>query len=274
MNGTLIIYDADSDGFGCAYAAWKRIGDKADYLEVGHGTKYIPSAARAGYEIVYICDLSFSKEEVKRLREHTGEVIVIDHHESSREWLEELGYTVDTDRAACVQVWEHFHKKEAPLILQYVADRDVWAWKLYGSEHVNNVIFLTDKTFEAWDDLSNRLGEFAGYDVRHEGELISKYREKLVDWIVEYHDVIECYIDAENSKLGMVPVVCSPILHSEVGHRLLNMYPDAPFVMTYVDEPSGYTKWSMRSEDHRTDVGAIAKARGGGGHRNAAGYRT
>ncbi len=266
----LVIYDADADGFGCAYAAWRRFKHRADYVEIGHGTNNIPEIAYDGYDIVYVCDLSFPKDQLENLREQTN-VMVIDHHESVRPMLESLGYTVDTNRAACVQVWEHFFPDEpAPQILQYVADRDVWKWELEASDEVNNLIFLTDKTFDQWDYLNMRLHENF-WEVATIGEYISEYREKIVNWIVKY--VTKETVVFDGVTYWDIPTVCSPILHSEVGHRLLNMYPYALFVQTYVDEPGGTRKWSLRSEDHRLDVGKLAQSVGGGGHRNAAGYR-
>ena len=68
-----------------------------------------------------------------------------------------------------------------------------------------------------------------------------------------------------------VPMVNATTLISEIGHALLIAYPKAPFVVMYQDIP-GKRVFSLRSEDSRMDVSEVAKARGGGGHRNAAGY--
>jgi nanoRNase/pAp phosphatase (c-di-AMP/oligoRNAs hydrolase) len=57
-----------------------------------------------------------------------------------------------------------------------------------------------------------------------------------------------------------------------VGHALLDKFPGAPFAATFVIRADGFMQWSLRSEDSREDVSAIAKANGGGGHRNAAGF--
>lgn len=262
---TLVIYDADADGFGSAWAAWKALGDSADYVEIGHGTKELPLYVFE-YDRVYILDLSFPRDELLDLRECTN-LTVIDHHESAAAMLEELGVSrfvpVDTTRAACVQVWEHFFPEKAtPLMLQYIADRDVWAWELPHSDEINAVIFTGDKDFEKWDKFNTHL-ETAFDEVLLIGSALLEYREKMVDQIVanHYHD------------LAGIPVVHANVLHSEVGHRLLDTYPDAPYVMTYMDNVESNTrKFSLRSEDHRMDVGEIAKEFGGGGHRNAAGY--
>lgn len=60
-------------------------------------------------------------------------------------------------------------------------------------------------------------------------------------------------------------------LTSDVCSKLYKTYPDVPFVACISSDGS----WSLRSDrdGNNTDVGAIAKALGGGGHHNAAGFR-
>ena len=70
-----------------------------------------------------------------------------------------------------------------------------------------------------------------------------------------------------------VPVAsCSYDFVSEAAHELLNRNPDAPFAACIVRSHDG-TTYSLRSMDDRMDVSEIAKSYGGGGHRNAAGFR-
>lgn len=61
---------------------------------------------------------------------------------------------------------------------------------------------------------------------------------------------------------------------SEIGNDLYNKYPDVDFsaVFTVYED---HIAWSLRSnkDGNNFDVGSIAAARGGGGHRNAAGFR-
>lgn len=264
---TLVIYDADPDGFGCAWAAWKWFASQADYMEILHGSPLPPDVIDE-YDVVYVFDLSFSCDEYMKMLNNGINVLVIDHHPTSEALHTELGINampVDNTRAACVQVWKYFHDTTAPPLLRYVADRDVWAWELEYSEEINNVVSAVCKDFHTWTELNNELE----YDdemfeaVVDQGRLISNYRNRLVDWAVESH-----YVDNND-----VPKVCASMLHSEIGHRLLSMYPDAPYVMTYTDNlAKNIRKYSMRSEDHRADVSKIARKHGGGGHRNAAGF--
>jgi len=47
---------------------------------------------------------------------------------------------------------------------------------------------------------------------------------------------------------------------------------DRPFGTYYIDRHDGKRQWSLRSRDGGVDVSEIAKAHGGGGHKQAAGF--
>lgn len=270
---TLVIYDADPDGFGCAYAAWKYFDKHAEYLEVRHGQD--APIISPNVTNIYVFDRSFPLDQLKAMGVHGASVTVIDHHSSAKEMLDNSGfapYPVDTTRAACVQVWEYFHETEPPLLLQYVADRDTWTWALPYSDAINTYLFTLPTSFWSWQTAADLLKEDF-YQAARYGTVLLRYRDKLVDCIVQNTRQESMWIDEHLNKYGYIPTCCAPILQSEVGHKLLVMYPEAPFSATYVEEPDGHVRWSMRSEDHRADVGAIAKSLGGGGHHNAAGYR-
>jgi len=70
-----------------------------------------------------------------------------------------------------------------------------------------------------------------------------------------------------------VPVAHAPYAFaSDLAHEMLKAYPQAPFAAVVVDAYGGRT-YSLRSEDGRRDVSEVARSFGGGGHRNAAGFR-
>jgi uncharacterized protein len=268
----LVIYDADPDGFGCAYAAWEAFGiEDTDYIEVLHGTD-MPEDAY-DYENVYILDLSFPYEDLYALTDTTS-VTVIDHHPSAKETVERLRLNPEpfnTEDAACVQSWDFFHPYlPCPKILQYVGDRDTWTFALPYSEEINQYIYTIDQNPLAWAE-ANRVIEDQFEDALKIGTSLVVYRDKLVEEIVADTTTVTQWNGYYNS-MG-IPFVAAPVLHSEVGHRLLEMFPYSPFSVTFSDNPNTNTrKYSLRSEDSRADVGAFAKARGGGGHHNAAGF--
>ena len=68
-----------------------------------------------------------------------------------------------------------------------------------------------------------------------------------------------------------VPGVNSAVLQSEIGERLLEIHPEAPFAVIYCRD-KGQRRWSLRARRGGFDVSVIAKAFGGGGHASAAGF--
>jgi oligoribonuclease NrnB/cAMP/cGMP phosphodiesterase (DHH superfamily) len=270
----LVIFDADPDGFGSAFAAWNALGtEDTFYMETLHGSD-LPDDA-FGYNNVYILDLSFPRVDYDSLIAAGSKVTVIDHHPSAKQDIEALRLNpvpYDTERAACVQAWEFFNPYHAtPGLLQYVADRDTWKFELPYSDEINAYIYTLPLTFNSWQQGSLDI-EYSWNTVLQIGRALVGYRKKLVDEMAEDVTLVHDW-QGVHSVTG-IPWAAAPVLWSEVGHKLLNDNPHAPFSVTYKDfTTEGYRKYNLRSEDHREDVGEFAKVRGGGGHHNAAGFK-
>ena len=72
----LVLYHGDCpDGFGAAFAAWKALGDGADYRGVSHGEA--PPAVDG--RRVLICDFAYDRETTIGLAGRAAELIVLDH---------------------------------------------------------------------------------------------------------------------------------------------------------------------------------------------------
>jgi oligoribonuclease NrnB/cAMP/cGMP phosphodiesterase (DHH superfamily) len=96
-----------------------------------------------------------------------------------------------------------------------------------------------------------------------DGGVILRYQAQMVERLCG--NAVMKEIDGH-----LVPVVNTACLQSEVGDRLGHLYPKTPFTACWF-EKDGMRCWSLRSQGRR-DVSAIAKAHGGGGHKNAAGF--
>ena len=270
MKSNLVIYDADPDGFGSAYAAWHALGtEDTHYMETLHGSD-LPDDA-FGYENVYILDLSFPLEDYDSLLSAGSKVTVIDHHPSAKRDIESRRLNpapFDTTTAACEQAWRFFNPYEdVPSLLLYVGDRDTWKFELPYSDAINAYIYTLPQTFNSWQQ-GNLDITYSCNTVLQIGRALVAYRDKLVLEMAEDATVVDW------QGFYNVPFVGAPVLWSEVGHLLLDNWPDAPFTVTFKDYTAeGYRKYSLRSEDHRLDVGLLAKQYGGGGHHNAAGFK-
>lgn len=265
----VIYHDQCRDGFGAAYAAWKKFGDTAWYLPLKAGTD-----APAGLvdKQLYIVDFSFSYETLEQLRFTNRSVVVIDHHISTRDavtaWPENI---FDLEHSGAVLAWQYFHPHAPiPPLLLYVEDHDLWKFALPDNREFNAALGLEPTTFAAWDTLISRLTvqtELDSFIAR--GATIAAFEDQLVDQLLEFKEWVEfaghrCY--AIN--------IARPY-RSIVGHHLAKQSAadgGAPLGIVYYRNQGG-VNISLRSEGD-LDVSKIAEAYGGGGHKHAASIRT
>ncbi len=250
----LVLYHGDCpDGFGAAFAAWKRWGADADYRPVSHGDTPPAVIGRR----VLVVDFAFPRAVTEALCDEAEDLRVLDHHRSAAAELADLACcTFDMDRSGAVMAWEHLHRTAVPPLLAYVQDRDLWRNRLPGSAEVSAALSAYPYDFAGWDALEiDRL--------QAEGAILLRFQRQLVDRIAARAQPMEI--------AGVtVPVVNSPILQSEIGDRLAQ---GKPFAAVWWQGGDGLGRWSLRSTPDGLDVSAIAVRFGGGGHRNAAGFR-
>lgn len=252
------------DGFGAAWAARKALGDELRDL----GPKYIPvTHGRPMPEMVdgarvYILDFSYPRAELLALAKRMSRVVVLDHHKTAEEALRglaarSLAVTFDMEKSGAILAWEHFFTGPAPDLLRYIEDRDLWRFSLHESEEVAAAMRSWPFKFDVWDRLE--VGQLAS-----DGVAILRQTNQMVQMICSQAAMGEC---------AGVPcvVVNATAFWSEVGHRLLQDWPESPFAASWYRDKHGDTIWSLRGRGD-FDVSALAKSQGGGGHRDAAGF--
>ena len=267
-HGIVVVYHKDCpDGFSAAWAAHKSLPD-ARYIPLAY---HDPLPDLLDVERMFILDFSFDREEMARLCEMlgAGNVELLDHHVTALEDLEGLSSChVDLTQSGAMLAWQRFFPDQAaPALIEYVQDRDLWKWELPDSRAVSAYIgsWFDDWTFERWDTLEWEIS--SDFDrVVSEGYAILRANRQLVEQACKCAHSVS--IDGYD-----VPAVNSAVLASEIGERLRELYPEAPFVAIYARD-GGRTPWSLRSADGGHDVSRIARKLGGGGHPAAAGFTT
>lgn len=254
-----VLYHANcADGFGAAWAAWKKLGDDADYLPVRHGSPppELPSGAS-----VYILDFCYARDVIVGLHERSHQLTVIDHHRTAEQELQGLDYAIfDNDKSGAVLAWEFFNTDTpVPELLRYVMDRDLWLYQLPRSREVFAALSSYPMDFRIWSTLDVRR-------LADEGPPILRYQQQQVTLLCSQ-------IRFEKIAGYEVPVVNAAVFGSEVGEELLKRYPEAPFAALYFDRGDGIRQWSLRSRED-FDVSQIARQYQNGGHRQAAGFET
>lgn len=292
----LVIYHANcDDGFGAAFAAWKRWGDAPQYI----GAHYGEAPPDVLDKHCLIVDFSYKADGMASLK-GAASVVVLDHHKTAAEDLapyqrfrerperftlataasmaEDLrraGHApinalFDMDKSGARLAWEFCHPgAHVPWLIRLIEDRDLWRFQYEETRPFSLYLRSMPYDFANWDTIAHNMeGPDSVHQLMKEARSIERYHQRLVADVAEHHDLVHF----SGVTDGKVPVAAAPYrLASDVAHELLQRYPDAPFAAT-VNHRAGSVGYSLRSSDERADVSKIARRYGGGGHRNAAGF--
>jgi oligoribonuclease NrnB/cAMP/cGMP phosphodiesterase (DHH superfamily) len=254
-----VIYHADcTDGFGAAYAAWKCLGNRAEYYPCKHGT----TPPDVSGKVVAILDFSYNNEITKQMIQDSSGLIVIDHHKSAMVELHDISNThFDMTKSGARLAWDFFHPgKEAPKFIDYIQDRDLWKWELPYSKEFSAAFDMIPFAFEEFEKFED---DSVFDDAVKRGSYILAYSKTVVKKV--------CDKATQRKYRGLnVMVVNSSHWMSEIGARLS---PDCDFAMIwFYDHDDRQVKVSLRSFHDHIDVSEISKTYGGGGHKKAAGF--
>lgn len=261
----LCIYHGNcADGFGAAWVFKTQADREFDF----HAGVYQNEPPNVEGRDVYLVDFSYKRAVVEQIRERASRVVLIDHHKTAIEDLQPLidskaiEALVDLNHSGAMLAWQWFHgpHMEAPALLKHIEDRDLWRFALAHTREIQANVFSYPYDFSVWDDLMNRPVE----QLVAEGQAIERKHFKDIEELTK--------VVTREFTIGghTVPVANLPYtLTSDAGHLLAK---GKPFAGCYWDTPDGRV-FSLRSTEEGLDVSAIAKAYGGGGHRNASGFR-
>ena len=268
---TIVLYHASCwDGFGAAWAAWLKFGERAVYKAVQYG-QGLPALDWTG-KTVYILDFAYSRAELEAIAAQASALLVIDHHATAREALDNpaagnFAAIFDGDHSGAALTWAYFHPDTPmPLMLGYVEDRDLWRWQMPDSKAYNAALRVYPLEFALWCELAER----SAAELISEGQGVLREQQRIIDSHVRHAVVQEFYGH-------QVPVTNASMLYSEIGHALCDANPDAPFAVAYfiieaTPEKSRQVVYTLRRSRGDFDLGAFAKEHGGGGHAAAASF--
>src|SRR3989344_4937574 len=107
----VVFYHADcTDCFTSAWVAWKKFGNRAEYLPYFHDDE----PPKMKNKEVYMLDMTFPEKVTRRLMKDKS-LYALSH-------------------SGCVLAWKYFFpKKPVPEFLLYIEDVDIWRQKMKGS---------------------------------------------------------------------------------------------------------------------------------------------
>jgi hypothetical protein len=222
----------------------------------------------------WVLDFSLPAGDFRRLRGLVGELVWIDHHQTAIDALgKEFGGLPGrrgTQQAACLMTWTYCNPDiPAPLPVKLIADRDVWELK-YGvmSKYFHEAFWQQDPrpSSTVWDRWL-APGPAQIYDELADGEIIYKAKEKSIRQILMRYGRVVPLHGTDNMTVLTLNFPGTGELGEaarEMGHNVLHCYHD--------ELRGGRLVRVNRLYSQAVDVGELARLRGGGGHRNAAGW--
>lgn len=223
-------------------------------------------------------DVAFGQKSFDLLLSKFPNARVWDHHiTTQKDCAAHPQITFDNDRSGAMLAWNHyFPQRDAPALVRYVQDRDLWKWALPKSHEVSSWLYNNYQPFykemarwlelltsEAW---LNGAMEFGNVILKYEANMVAGLGRKSVLRKIDEHIVRICE---------------SPVLRSELGDYLysFDFGPEAAkcdYVLIWcydMEKEAVYVSLRSNGKDPKAaDVEAVAKKRGGGGHKNAAGF--
>ena len=209
---------------------------------------------------------------------------------------------LDNNRSGAMLAWEYFNPHDpVPMFVRHIDDYDRWQFKLAGTKEFNKALWsYAPWSFEQWRDWVFQLGhnldgpylsDHITAPFNKEGAAILRAHDQNVQAVVKgsarkcefwvpfvgdpvelrkqgaefRSDINQCYAP----KRGLA-ANCPPHLTSDVGHELAVQSGTFGLCWT-LNQAKPVANCSLRSNGDY-DVSAIAKAFGGGGHKNAAGF--
>ncbi|MEK7604260.1 MAG: DHHA1 domain-containing protein [Patescibacteria group bacterium] len=257
------------DGFGGAYAAFKKFGDTADYIPLKHG-KPIPEHLE-GKEL-YLIDFCYARPQMDQLAAVAKSIVVLDHHEGVRDVATTFPGVFDTNRSGATIAWSYFHPDTpVPTLLQYVEDGDLYRHTLPHAREILSYVYTLTNSFSSletenvaqWDAFVSDIDTPETFKrVVDIGTFFAQYHEHVVTRGVHRAELVsfegfECYLASATGEFA-----------SDIGNQLARLKPPVAIIVSADAEG---IRVSLRS-DKSIDVAKIAQKYGGNGHPAAAGF--
>jgi hypothetical protein len=272
----VVIYHSPcADGTGSAYVAWKYFMTKFPEKNILYYPMRIDAMPPPDIENknVLICDYSYKKDILINLLKKVNKLLIIDHHKSAEKDLQDIDdkYKIfHMKYSGAMLTWFYFFPTvKAPLMIEYIQDRDIWTKKLPNTDDFASWFYTLKMDFQEYDKYldDNLLLEMIGVKGLAFRELNNYYIDQAVNYCVPKFCKLK-------DKYYFVAYVNSTVCKSDIGNKIFEKYPLIDFSSVYnIDDNCNNTHFSLRSTEKHVDVSEIATAFGCGGHAMASGIK-
>lgn len=304
-------YHVDQDGIVSGFYVRKACEQRGlafepeDFRKINYGMKF-PFHDIKQDEFVFIVDYSIEPEEMRQLLSITKNVFWIDHHQSTIETYKDFKCDVKGIRITgagisganltwlyfkemCDENWKQVEKtghkrvkallgryeRGIPMLAKYTAMCDTFSWDKKSEDHVKKFHYAFESyDFDAMSLLLNELN----------GDLGIYYQERLIDGMMEDGLAIEDYLSStakqylraygfETTFEGhKVYAINRALINSDFFESI-----DASKYDMFIGFSFNGSMWEYQlrsAEQDKVNVYELAVKYGGGGHPNAAGFRS
>lgn len=261
--------------------SWELVGDSYQDAAAYTGLESLPFTLGFSDQ-VWLVDFSYPAQILKQLSERNP-VVILDHHITRLDDISQVSdrilggyYPNDCGATAAWKLCFPFHRM--PWFLESLRDRDIGANGYYdGNAPVSRAIATAISArrkgkvgVEAFPVFEQLLSESPATLIAEGEAILNENDSECVRMLYEWEQTPDFLLIAGTS----VPFLTIPKenarLLSWTGTLLAKDHAPETFVALKVD---GSKDINLRSLSTGMDVGAIAKSLGGGGHRNAAGFK-
>ena len=253
-----IYQDQNIEGFVCAWSIWKKLYTRCEFIALTNDDD-VPNVKNRD---VYILNVLYNIEKMKKIINESNNVILIDNKQSSEALLtfsNKITGIVNTDVSLCILVWNYFHITKHPTFFEYLQDKKFWKFELPYFKEVNTAISNYDLIFENYDLIESIFID----DLIIEGTALLRKFDNDIKNILKYKKFI--IIDDMTIPIVQTPYFyafeCANVLAEEYGVGISYHCVHNNIIFSLRSKKSG-----------NCDVSKIAEIYGGGGPEHDAGF--
>lgn len=255
------------------------LDDTFKFIGMNYSNATIPEECKNSR--VLILDYCFSQETTNELCQKAKSVLIIDHHETSKNItlnssplpsstsVSSNGSLIhDIQRSGCQLTFDTFFPgQKRPLIVDYIGNRDIWKWDLLPFEkEITSYIYNFPETLETIETLESQWDTQKYIDF---GSILVKARDQDIQKISKNFN--KAILSVDDQKYNILVGDCSWMFRSDVGNYVCQKE-NCDFVLLYTYYFNTQTfSISLRGND-KVDLSEVAKKFGGGGHKNASAF--
>ena len=308
----VLYHDPCFDGFGAAVAAWKRWGSDCAYFGIQYGDEppvvdgkrvlmvdfslkrdAMEALAARADSIVVLDHHKTAEAELAafpRLEHLSVDAVEFSDTPPAEPMLGASNVLVyfDMEKSGAVLTWEFCSRAPVPPLLKSIQDRDLWRFEYDSTRAVHMAPQTYDQTFDVWDGLLDRRTELTAVGIpvlQYHNRMLERLSTKArrIWWPTRKEDGAQAYnmsLDGAFPEhedpaqyIAAVVINAPPVLASDLGHLLVQQYPASADMAIVWSGNMEDVFVSLRSGDGGADVSEVARLWGGGGHRNAAGFK-